>query len=392
MNLLFIVESYPSIGGTEKVTSILAGLFEKEGIRVGVLALKTQENYIPIDLWSRELYVLPDKNREKWLADFVRRFSPNLIVNQGPIYDDVLYSAFYDVPLVSVLHYAPDYKLRNSCHQIIKIYENRDLLPFKKQFIATVRRCFPVLFSYIDYIRYERPRLLRLLRASSAFIVLAEGYEYQLKISIPKELHHKVRSIENPMEEFSNASVIKKDNVVIYVGRLTGWDKRPDRLMRVWEKVSKYFPTYKLIVVGDGPERHNLEIYSRDNNLTNVLFVGATSPTKYYKIAKVICITSDSEGAPMVINEARSYGVVPIAINVSQGIESLITDGKNGVLVPNQRNNEMALVSSYAQALIDILHDTGRQDRLRSECLDAYSFNVGIIAKWTKLFNELVTK
>ena len=125
-----------------------------------------------------------------------------------------------------------------------------------------------------------------------------------------------------------------KENAVLYVGRLVDSPKKADRLLKVWKRVQPLHPDWRLYLVGDGPERGNLERLAARLNLENVHFEGVQDPAPYYRKARILCLTSTHEGMPMVINEALSYGCTPIAFNSFHAAEDMLPDRETGRLIP----------------------------------------------------------
>ena len=125
-----------------------------------------------------------------------------------------------------------------------------------------------------------------------------------------------------------------KEKAVLYVGRLVDSPKKADRLLKVWKRVQPLHPDWRLYLVGDGPERGNLERLAARLNLENVHFEGVQDPAPYYRKARILCLTSTHEGMPMVINEALSYGCTPIAFNSFHAAEDMLPDRETGRLIP----------------------------------------------------------
>ena len=55
--------------------------------------------------------------------------------------------------------------------------------------------------------------------------------------------------------------------------------------------------------------------------------------SKYLIKSKVFCMTSTTEGLPMVLLEAMSYGVPCIAYNTESGVKDIIDNNKNGFII-----------------------------------------------------------
>jgi len=110
----------------------------------------------------------------------------------------------------------------------------------------------------------------------------------------------------------------------------------------------------KLLIIGEGSERKNLENLVRERGLENkVKFLGQIENEKvpqYLAIGDCFVLPSLKEGFGIAILEAQAVGLPVIATNVG-GIPDIIKDGKTGILVP-ARNPEAiakAIFKIYSQ-------------------------------------------
>ena len=69
-----------------------------------------------------------------------------------------------------------------------------------------------------------------------------------------------------------------------------------------------------LRIVGDGPERDNIEHMVQKLELKNVRFEGFQYPRSYYEISSILILTSEYEGFGLVVAEAMSFGVIPVVL------------------------------------------------------------------------------
>jgi glycosyltransferase involved in cell wall biosynthesis len=132
--------------------------------------------------------------------------------------------------------------------------------------------------------------------------------------------------------------VAPDERVVLSVGRLSlekGHSDLLEALGMLRELDSEL--KFKLVIVGDGPERARLEGMTREQKLTQrVLFVGHVEDVApYYAIADALALPSHSEGSPNVLLEAMAGGLPIVATNVG-GVPEIAVDGKSGLLVPPQ--------------------------------------------------------
>lgn len=117
--------------------------------------------------------------------------------------------------------------------------------------------------------------------------------------------------------------------VILYVGRLIS-RKNVDKIITSFEKLRDKYKL-KLLIVGDGPERENLEKLSNASIFTGVV----TDTENYYKQADIFISPSGyGEGLQGSILEAMSCGLTVVATNTEINRKLLLDKG--GFLVePN---------------------------------------------------------
>lgn len=165
--------------------------------------------------------------------------------------------------------------------------------------------------------------------------IARNAYERSKVFSLDKIVSH-WQSVFNNLSrggKGKNALVLKQKEV-IYVGRLDYNQKRVYRVIETWSLIESEYPDWKLTIVGDGPERKNLEHLVQNLNLHNVSFEGFQPPVPYYKRASILLLTSEYEGFPLVLPECMSLGVVPIVYGSYSAVYDIINDGKDGIIVP----------------------------------------------------------
>jgi glycosyltransferase involved in cell wall biosynthesis len=120
-------------------------------------------------------------------------------------------------------------------------------------------------------------------------------------------------------------------------------------------------PDAKLVIVGDGPERAELERRATASaGASRVCFVGLRTRDESLRIvagAEAGLLSSDWENLPHSAVEALSVGV-PVVSTAVGGVPEVVTDGENGLLVP------LGDPEILAAALRRILQEPGLRDRL----------------------------
>lgn len=143
---------------------------------------------------------------------------------------------------------------------------------------------------------------------------------------------------------------VPKEFDVIHVGRLAKV-KHIENLIMATNKIKKYYPNVKTAIIGDGPERDNLEAISERLRLTeNIHFLGYKSAVwKWLNKAKIFVLTSEREAYPYVVVEALSCGVPVIAAKCGD-IKDIMRNNHDGIFV-----NDYKDVDAFANAILKLL-------------------------------------
>ena len=152
---------------------------------------------------------------------------------------------------------------------------------------------------------------------------------------------------------------IEKDAaVIISAGRLVA-NKGHRHLVEAAAELRKQYPGLKLIIAGEGPERKNLERLAVELGCEDsVRLPGfAPDPALYFAAADLFALPSYWEGLPLALIEAMSYSL-PVIASAAPGIDSVISDGVDGLLFP------VADHESIARAAAVILGDDALAESL----------------------------
>lgn len=157
------------------------------------------------------------------------------------------------------------------------------------------------------------------------------GYAFHKSLEGKSSILYNVIDIDalnRKMREDSN----KYDFDIVYLGRLT-YQKNPQRLLNVFNKIKDKYPQVKIAVIGTGDlEADTKRIADESGLLSNVTFIGFRSnPSKILHDAKVMIMTSRWEGTPMCALEAMALGV-PIVSTPTDGLKDVVSEGITGFL------------------------------------------------------------
>ena len=141
------------------------------------------------------------------------------------------------------------------------------------------------------------------------------------------------------------------DILIGAIGRLV-WQKGFEYLIRSFPEVLKSCPDARLLLVGDGPLRANLEVLSEALDMKDkIIFAGFRSDIKEVLASMdILVIPSLLEGFPMVTLEAMALAK-PIVATCIDGLREQIIDGESGILLPPK--DPSALTASIMKLLND---------------------------------------
>ncbi|MGI2936838.1 glycosyltransferase [Vibrio diabolicus] len=187
-----------------------------------------------------------------------------------------------------------------------------------------------------------------------AFYRYIDGYIFQ-STGIQKDMNdnysvnERYVVINNPIERFKIDvdKEVKKENYILYVGRLVKQKNVKDTI-KAFSLFLNTFPDYKLVIVGDGPEKESLMQLSRKLGIeSNVSFVGHKKNTKpYYENAKLTVLSSFNEGFPNVLLESILYRTPIVSYDCPSGPRDIIND-HNGILVEYLSVEKLAEAMSF---------------------------------------------
>ena len=129
---------------------------------------------------------------------------------------------------------------------------------------------------------------------------------------------------------------------VISVGRLD-YQKGFDFLINAWKTVSEKHPNWELNIYGEGPLREQLQEQINNLQLSSTVTLCGRTPniTEKYTEHSIYVMSSRAEGLGLVLIEAASCGLPLISYDCPSGPSEIITDGKNGYLIPKVGDIEM---------------------------------------------------
>jgi len=164
--------------------------------------------------------------------------------------------------------------------------------------------------------------------------------------------------------------------------------KRIGDVVRVFAEVREKMPC-KLILIGDGPERHEAEMYCRRKGLSNDLKVlgKVRDAERVLSIADLFLLPSEFESFGLAALEAMAVGVPVISSNTG-GIPEVNVDGFSGYL------SDVGDVSGMAKSAISLLQDEEKLEQMKLQAFgQAKKFDIlNILPMYEKLYQSIVNR
>ena len=392
MNILFLLRSL-DLGGLEVVTAVLANKFLKEGHQVAVFAFETRTGNVRERFDERINFTIGEgyKNSRTnvvLLRRLLQESNVDVVINQWglpliPI--KVLNKARrgLNVRVISVYHNDP---LRNGRIQSVetaivktesapikallraKKFAFRCITGYAMRYIYCHSDCFAVLSpSFIPHFQ-QFTRISdtsKLIVQTNPVTISSEGYKYESE---------------------------QKQKEIIYVGRIDYTQKRVHRVIETWAHLEHRFPDWHLTIVGDGPERENMERIVADLELHHVHFEGFQAPKPYYERASILLLTSEFEGFPLVLAECMSFGVVPVVYGSYAAVYDIIENGKDGFVLPFDSTGFRA--EQMAQLLAILIEDKSKCHDMAMAAIQKsrdYSLDM-IYRQWMEVLSVQIEK
>lgn len=378
----------PEFGGIQRVTDVLAKEFIKKGHKVLYLNL-----YKSVDVGSYEypapVYFFPEEKidsviNRQFYKEFLSLHEVDFVINQSGNFEDS--RLFIDVQnekvkTISVIHSDPLLNYKYLSKEVL-CRKNSSKIEFLKLFLRFI------LFFKIkrDYKNRRINQFNYLFGNTDCICLLSNKHIESIKMlyrNDKEKILKKIYVIPNPCSFIPNSDIPQKKKQLLYVGRLTKGEKRPDRLLRIWRLLYKKYRDWNLVIVGDGEQKTALEKKAR--KMDRIKFVGFADPISYYEESSIFCMTSNFEGFPMVLLEAMCFGVVPIAFNSFPAVTDLVIDGKTGFLVAPFS------IKEYAQKIgLLMQNESTRIDISKEDFNFAKKYSVeNVVKQWENLFYKL---
>lgn len=329
---IFLVIPTLKQGGAERVMSELANFFSAKGHNVELVLLAKSQDFYKVDSrivihrlgFSHSGLVSKVVNEVRLFFAFrklIDKQKPSVILSFGTSYNifTIIATGFLKIP----------------------IYVSDRSNPLKK---------LPLPETFFRYVCY---------RFANGII----AQTHLAKEILSKQTGNKnIKVIANPVKLVPMHPEIAREQIVLTVGRMIE-QKGQQYLIEALASIKD--SGWKLVILGDGPLRDNLQKLVSDLGLQGFVEMPGTvsEVDKWLARSSIFAFPSISEGFPNALAEAMAAGIASISFDCNTGPRDLIENYKNGILV-EERN-----IGELKKALELLIADSELRTKLGNEAV-----------------------
>jgi len=326
-----IVSPSLQVGGIERMLTLIANYFFKRGLEVTFISCLNKDKFYqlesgidliepPFERTSRPINkVLYYVRLVFFLRRQVLKANPEAVLSFGEWFNPVVLLALYGTkfPVFISDRTSPDFRF-----------------------------FFPI------------PQLIQWLYPRSEALIVQTQIAYKYKL---RQFNNKVRVhvIPNAIRNINLDPAIKREKIILYVGRLS-WEKGPDRLIRAYFDIPDK-DNWELHFAGSGPLIDEMKQLANSFSTTGtVVFYGNVKDIdSLYAKAGIYVIPSLLEGFPNSLCEAMAAGLPCICFD-SIPYSEIFTNHHDGIAVKSDD------IKGLSTAMIDLMNSDGLRERIGS--------------------------
>ena len=354
-NIVFFIQNFSRSAGSERVTSVVANMLSREGYNVTVLSICGNNTcFYEIDKKVRlvTLFDEPEINNRKSFFKVKRKLSSFYAANKTDLVIDVCAAL-----CIYTLLLKRKFRYKNITWEHLNFTVKSGMNKFGRKYAA---------------------------RKSDCIVTLTEQDKSFYTEAFPR-MRAKIYAVYNPSPYYCRENTDNRENIIISVGRVD-YLKGFDRLIDVWQIIQERIPDWKILVFGEGDKKEFLQEELKRRNIKNFEFRPATrNIDEWYKKSKIYVSTSRTEGLPMTMIEAQTFGLPIISYNFITGPKDIISDGKSGFIIREEDSE------AFGKAVLKLTEDENERLRMSENAyIESKRFSVGkICEKWSKIISEL---
>ena len=318
---IFLVCNSLGGGGAERVHVNLANGFAQRGHEVYLVADTNMEASYPVDETVKVLPLCPKSDNKfvkwgqaiGWLRKNIKQYRPDVVIGNMHLCSIVSKVAVVGmkIPVVMTIHHALESKAYHGFSKTEKILD----------------RYSPIIYN-ASTVLSEADKL-----------VMHNKYKQRERIFV----------MPNPVSFNPVSKVFTKEKIILAAGRLNDWEyKGWDILIEAASKIPTLLRDYhwKVQIAGGGTEEQEAFVNSMIQKAgieDAVELLGYRTDMEHlYQRSAIYCLSSRSEGLPMVLIEAMSQGCAPVACENLGRTKEIITNELEGLLFKTADAEDLA--------------------------------------------------
>ena len=188
-----------------------------------------------------------------------------------------------------------------------------------------------------------------------------------------------IHVIGNGVRSFGTRGQAEREKLILGVGRLSS-EKGFDRTIAAFAELANEAPDWKLVIIGEGPKRSELERQISDLQLDERIQLPGfqDSVAEWYQRASIFVLSSSYEGFPNALLEAMAAGCAVIAADCESGPSEIVRHEIDGWLIPPSNREALTVRLRDAIRNPELCRELGIRaknvtDRFSMEsCFDAW--------------------
>ena len=351
--------TYTTGGGPDKTVLLIGEQADREKFEITLMYMRGADDHdFQIGNWARERGLTIHEVLEHGKLDLANLKEIHHLLRRDQI--DIMHARDYKTAIAGYIlsFFNPQVKLVFTAH----LWQDLDSMKMK-------------FYTWLNLLVIRTKRYRKIIAVSDALklFMMDKGIDGKKIIVLPNGIDvdawDRTKVTSTIRDEFHIPPTAK---IIGVVGRLR-YEKDLPTTLNVAKTVIAQHPDTYVLLVGDGPDRQELEQHVRQIGLDDrILFLGFRKDTiNVYAAMDIFLSTARTEGMPNTALEAMAMGVPVVYTNVG-GVGELIQDGHDGLLF------DIGDVEGMSQAIISFLTDSQKADafreRARQSVCEKFSF------------------